>query len=286
MRVLLAGGGTGGHMMPGIATAEALDRLVPQGEYLFLTTERDRSMGYAGRLAEMPTEFIPGTRWHGVGEAPRFAIRSAAALHHTLRVFRRFRPHAVVGLGGYSCISPVAAAKLLGVPTMLFEANALPGRAVRLLGPHIRCIQTQWSGMVQELPDTTVLEEGLPVRDRIFGGSRAGALSRFDLSPDRFTLLVMGGSQGALPLNRIILDVLAGLPADVAEKLQVLHLAGREKLDHVRSRELPEQLVHQPVGYLEEMEQAYAAADLVVCRAGGSTEQKVAAKVQDQLSQA
>ncbi len=277
MRVLFAGGGTGGHMMPGIATAEALERLAPQAEYLFLTTKRDRSMGYAGRLADMPTECIPGARWHGMRNALQFATRSTAALRAALRLFRRFRPHAVVGLGGYSCAAPVAVAKLLGVPAMLFEANARPGRTVRLLGPHVRCVQTQWSGVAEELPGATVLEEGLPVRDRIFGGSRVAALNRFDLSPDRFTLLVMGGSQGALPLNRIVLDVLAGLPAERTSGLQVLHLAGREKVQEARTRELPEQLIYRPMGYLEEMEQGYAAADLVVCRAGGSTLAEISA---------
>jgi UDP-N-acetylglucosamine--N-acetylmuramyl-(pentapeptide) pyrophosphoryl-undecaprenol N-acetylglucosamine transferase len=271
MRVLFAGGGTGGHVMPGLATAEALDRLVPDAQYLFLGTERDRRMGYADRLRQVPSECIPGARWRGLTGAHRFAVRSADGLVQTLRVFRRFRPHVVVGLGGYSCVAPVMVAGLLGVPVMLFEANARPGRAVRLLGPHVRCVQTQWTEVTERLPAANVVEDGLPVRGRIFGGSRVGAMSRFDLAPDRFTLLVMGGSQGALPLNRIVLDVLEGLPAEQAGKLQVLHLAGPEKLDEVRGRELPDRLIHRPVGYLAEMEQAYAAADLVVCRAGGST---------------
>ncbi|MEF8787652.1 MAG: UDP-N-acetylglucosamine--N-acetylmuramyl-(pentapeptide) pyrophosphoryl-undecaprenol N-acetylglucosamine transferase, partial [Planctomycetota bacterium] len=172
---------------------------------------------------------------------------------------------------------PVAFAGLLGVPAMLFEANARPGRAVRLLGPLVSSIQTQWSDVADQMPGATVIEGGLPVRNRIFGGSCVGALKRFDLSPDRFTLLVMGGSQGALPLNRMMLDVLGGLPREQAEKLQVLHLAGPEKLDEARGRSLPEQLIHRPVGYLEQMEQAYAAADLVVCRAGGSTLAEISA---------
>lgn len=271
MRVLFAGGGTGGHMMPGLATAEALDRLVPDAEYLFLGTERDRRMGYADCLQQLPAAWISGARWRGLAHAPRFAARSVAALRKTVRVFRGFRPHAVVGLGGYSCVAPVVVAGLLGVPAMLFEANARPGRAVRLLGPHVSCVQTQWSSVAAELPGAKVVEAGLPVRNRIFGGSRVEAINRFDLSPDRFTLLVMGGSQGALPLNRIVLDVLEGLTAGQAATLQVMHLTGPEKLQEARARDLPAELIHRPVGYLEEMEQAYAAADLVVCRAGGST---------------
>jgi len=270
LRVIFAGGGTGGHLMPGVATAEALRRVYPHSRCLFMVTRRELECDYGSALEGFDAVRVPAVRWGGLVQKLRFAAVSLAALERTMGVFGAFGPDVVVGLGGYGCVVPVLAAKALGIRTMLFESNAVAGRVVRALAPRVDCVQLQWALAAEGVEAKRFLVKGNPVRERIFRGRRERSLARFGLSDQRFTLLVLGGSQGALALNRFVLATLGRYPLPV-ERLQVLHLVGRRHLGEVRDFPLPRGLIYRPVGYLDEMEDAYAVADLVVARAGGST---------------
>ena len=245
--MIFAGGGTGGHVMPGVATAEALGRMVPGSRSLFLSTERDAQMPYSDSVDRFPTAWVPAARCGGLSDLLRFAAVGTAALHRSAHIYRRFRPHVVVGLGGYSSAVPVLAARLMRVPVMLFESNAKAGRAVRLLSRHSQCVQTQWAGLDDRLDGSRVMTGGIPVRERMFRGSRPDAQTRFTLDPDRFTVLVMGGSQGALSLNRLVATALRNLPGR-AEDMQVLHLTGTDHLSEAQKYPLPDELIYRPVG--------------------------------------
>ncbi len=274
LRVAFAGGGTGGHIMPAAAVAEALHELVPGARCLFLGTSRRAEARCRRALAAFEWDEIPAARWNGALAKVRFAATSARATMRCRRVLRRFRPHVLVGLGGYSCVVPVLLAKAMGVPTMLLEANAVPGRAVRMLGRVADCVQLQWVRAGRGLKARRVLVSGHPVRKAILKAGKARALARLGLERGRLTLLVTGGSQAAQALNETLVPVLheilgpGGLRAD---RLQVLHLTGPEYLEEALRSELPPGLIYQPMGFLHGMGEAYAAADLALSRAGGST---------------
>jgi UDP-N-acetylglucosamine--N-acetylmuramyl-(pentapeptide) pyrophosphoryl-undecaprenol N-acetylglucosamine transferase len=188
-----------------------------------------------------------------------------------LHIVRRFRPHVVVGLGGHNCVVPALMGRLLGICTMLFESNAIAGRAVRLLAPLADCVALQWARAAAGLRAQRLLLAGNPVRARLFGVPREAARRRLGLAPGKQTLLVMGGSQGALALNQVLHAALESVRARGID-LQVVHLTGVAHLPAALEwREAGRSRSYRPIGFTDQMEDAYGAADFVVARAGGST---------------
>jgi len=274
LRVLFAGGGTGGHLMPGAAAAEALRALVPSSQSLFLLTDRPSERSCLHALDGCRTARVPDLRRAGRLLWP---VRAAGALERTLGVLRWFRPHVVVGLGGGNCILPVGAAKSLGMCTAAFESNVTPGRAVRALAPACDCVMLHWPQAAAGLRARRVAVTGIPVRPALLSADRRGALRRLGLSAKRPTLLAMGGSQGALALNRALFGALKLVRAQGLD-LQVLHLTGLDllhgALEHAARRGLTG---YRAIGFMERMEDAYAVADVVLARAGGATLAELAA---------
>jgi UDP-N-acetylglucosamine--N-acetylmuramyl-(pentapeptide) pyrophosphoryl-undecaprenol N-acetylglucosamine transferase len=201
----------------------------------------------------------------------RFTIRSVLTAGRVLHIVRRFRPHVVVGLGGHNCVVPALMGRLLGICTVLFESNAIPGRAVRLLAPLADCVALQWAQAATGLRAQRVLLAGNPVRARLFGVPQEAARRRLGLAPGKQTLLVMGGSQGALALNQVLYATLESVRARGVD-LQVVHLTGvahlPAALEWREARGFPS---YRAIGFTDRMEDAYGAADFVVARAGGST---------------
>jgi UDP-N-acetylglucosamine--N-acetylmuramyl-(pentapeptide) pyrophosphoryl-undecaprenol N-acetylglucosamine transferase len=244
MRLAIAGGGTGGHLMVGIALAQHLLRRDPAARVLFLCSARALDARLLGRygfpfvpVAPPRSRLLPVLR--GVAEA--------------WRVLRRFRPHAVFALGGYAAVPGAAAARSLGVPVVLHEQNLVPGRANRRMAAAARARLCQWP----LAPPWRCV--GTPLRAEMTPMDPRDARRRFGLEPERPTLLVLGGSQGSGALNRIV-------PRTAPRNgLQVLHVgmngtasdayAGRG----IRARVVP---------FCDDMAAAYSAADAVVTRAG------------------
>jgi len=276
LRVVFAGGGTGGHVMPAAATAEALCELLPGTRCLFLSTSRECERHCRQAVARFEAAQIPAAHWRGGAmQKCRFAAAASAGAADCVKLLRGFRPHALVGLGGYSCVAPVLSARLLRVPVMLFESNAVPGRVVRLLAPLADRVQVQWQVAAGRLRAKSILVAGNPVRAELFGGDGPAARARLGLAPDRPTLLVIGGSQGSLALNRALagaLPLLAKAPLEpMGGALQVLHLTGPAHLERAALTRPPAELIYRAVGFETCMRDAYAAADMVLARAGGST---------------
>ena len=273
LRVLLAGGGTAGHIAPLLATAEALRELDPEVELTALGTERGLETSLVP-AAGLPLELVPPVPLprRPTLDLLRVPTRVRAASRQAMVVLDRLRPDVVVGFGGYVCVPAYLAARRRDVPLVVHEGNALPGLANKLgarLTPHVA---TSFPGT--RLPHATFT--GLPIRRLISrldrDGMRETARAALGLDPDRPTLLVTGGSQGARRLNRA---VSAAAPSLAAAGVQVLHVAGRiDPVEVSPGRTDPPYVV---VPYLERIDLAYAAADLIVCRAGASTVTEVAA---------
>jgi len=270
LRVLFAGGGTGGHLIPGAAVAEALRQMMPDTRCLFLTGSRKSERRCLEALGALDTLRFPDTPWSGLSNKLKFPLRSASAAVRMVGVLRQWRPHVVVGLGSYNCVAPVLTARALGVRTALLEANAVPGRAVRLLAPIVNRVIVQWPETARHLPTPHVVAAGNPTRAGLHSATRHGAIRHLGLSPNRCTMLVMGGSQGARALNDIVHDALKLLD-DQAATLQVIHLTGPDHLFAAQQRSSELNMLYRPIGFMNRMQDAYAAADFVVGRAGASS---------------
>ncbi len=271
MKVLLAGGGTAGHTSPLLATADALRRLDPDVTITCLGTPR----GLENRVvpeAGYPLELIPPVPLPRKPNADFFRVpsRLRAAVKQTLEVFDRIQPDVVVGYGGYVSMPAYLAARRRKLPLVVHEQNALPGLANKA-GARIA------DRVAVSFPDTPLKKAeyiGLPIRPMISqlnrAASRAEAAAFFDLDPSLPTLLVTGGSQGARRLNQA---VASASPALAAAGVQVLHVVGPKGEAEVADSGVPYRVLH----FVDRMDLAYAAADLVLSRAGANSVTEAAA---------
>jgi len=269
MRILLAGGGTAGHTSPLLATADALRRLEPTAEITCLGTPR----GMENRVvpeAGYPLELIPPVPLprRPSAELLRVPGRLRGAVRQARAVLDRVGPDVVVGYGGYVSVPAYVAARRERVPVVVHEQNSLPGLANKVGARIARRVAVSF-------PDTPLRHAeyvGLPIRTMISRLDRAAlrgeARAFFGLDPELPTLVVTGGSQGARTINTAI----TGAARALGEAgVQVLHVVGPKN-------DLPPALPgYVPVGYVDRMDYALAAADLMVCRAGASSVVEAAA---------
>lgn len=277
LRVVLAGGGTGGHLYPALAVADRIR--ADGGEAFFVGTRR----GLGARIVPARGYEIAFVRARGLGGGLRGAVlaalEGAVGLLQSLVLLARKRPDLVIGTGGYVCAPVVLAGRMLGIPTVLMEQNAIAGKATKFLARFARRVCLSFPGSEAGLPAERVEITGNPIREEIVGRDRTQARERLGVPEGRTCVLVTGASQGAASLNRAVLKALSGWRD---RDWTVLHLTGPTHLEEVqvRSAGLVEggRLAYRPLGYLEDIAEAYAAADLVVCRAGATTLAEITAR--------
>ncbi len=267
--VLFAGGGTGGHLMPALATAQAIKDIDPFAECVFLLSRRSLE-SFGELLRDFRTFTAPELRWLGPRSSMHFAINSGVSMKKALEVFRRNRPDVVVGMGGWGCAPAIFSSKVMRIPSMIFEANAVPGRAVRALAPFCDAIQLQWENDTNRFGSCKKIPSGTPVRPALFGGDRREACRKYNLDPFRTTMLAMGGTQGALALNKLLTGALSCLGTG-GKDMQVLHITGEEHLGELTKYRPPENITYRAIAFEPQMRDAFAVADFAMCRAGGGT---------------
>lgn len=272
MRVLLAGGGTAGHTSPLLATAEALRRIDPSAQITALGTARGievRVVPEAGYALELIPP-VPLPRRPSV-ELLRVPARLRGAVSATLEVVDRLRPDVIVGFGGYVSMPAYFAARRRRVPLVVHEGNAVPGIANKVGARMTTHVATSFP----DTPLRNAVHLGLPIRRMISTLDRPAlrdqARETFGLAAHRPTLLVTGGSQGARRLNQ---SVSAAQRALADAGVQVLHIVGPNGSASFERRDDDPAYVVLP--YVDRMDLAYAAADLVVCRAGANTVTEIA----------
>lgn len=259
--ITIACGGTGGHINPAIAVAEALRQ---EGHALSLILSGTRS-------AEAQT----ARTWQGPllksGARPIKDPRNLLAILRCRAFLKRQRPDVLFATGGYTSFAPVVAARWLGIPVVLHEANSLPGRAIRFLVKHCRIstIATSFSETASQLPATAhVVYTGLPLRRCVLDAvAKARAMEK---PQGRFHVLVTGGSQGAHGLNVLVAPVLASL-AQSDPHVRILHQCGQADLPAMKAiyAKTPEQVTLTP--FIADIGAAYGEADIVIARAGAAT---------------
>ena len=274
--IVLAGGGTGGHLVPGLAVAEELRRNLPDARVVFIGTKRPVEEHMVPRAGfELRTVDAPRTP-ERVWQWPAYPFRLMASISRAKAALRELSPGVVVGLGGYGSVPVVLAAKKLGVPIALMEQNSVPGKANRLLSRWALEVYAQFESSRARFrnPDRVLLL-GNPLRDSITKGSRERAAKRFSLEPGRRTLLILGGSQGARTVNESVSLALGEF--EQAGPVQIIHQTGSLDFDRVQGRYKASGIRSHVVAFLDDMPEALAAADLVISRAGATTLAEIAA---------
>lgn len=295
--VVFAGGGTGGHLYPAVAVAEALRKRLPRARFLFFGTERyidERALAGVqsdeGRpdlpliKQSLPAVTVRPWRWPGMYRGFRDSSKQCR------QRFRQDCPAVVVGTGGLGSVPAVREASRLGIPTAVLNPDAIPGRANRFLASSVNVVFVQWEEAVDQFPRSAAVKVcGCPVRGVFNQATREDGINRFGLLEHRRTLLVTGASQGARALNEAILanlDLLRSAP-----DWELLHVTGdrdfedvlagyRQRLTAPRIEPLPEHdgvRVHDDtlratvVPFTDYMAEALAGCEVVVARAGAST---------------
>ena len=269
IRIIIAGGGTGGHIYPALAIAGALQKLNPAVEILFV-----------GAKGKMEMEKIPEAGYEIIGIDISGYNRSSLIKNISLPfkllksyfqvkdIFKSFKPHAVIGVGGYSTYPVLRLAQNKGIPTFIHEANSLGGKSNMMLAKRAEKIFVASEGMGKYFPENKIMVTGNPVRQVFLEPvDKAAALKFFGLKPGMKTVFVFGGSLGAQSINETI-------EANIGEfnknNLQLIWQTGKDFSTRAASIE-EENSNMWTNAFITKMENAYAAADIVVCRAGAMT---------------
>ena len=276
---IFAGGGTGGHLYPGLAVAERLQAMQPAARIVFACSNRaiDRRIldSQPHAVVPQPVRPMPGSAraWPGFLAAWRRSRIAAKAMIADLR------PAAVLGLGGFAAAPVVCRAARAGVPAALLNPDAVPGKANRFLAARADAIFTQFDAAREHFPAklrARVRCVGCPVRRSLLSASRDQAGRHFGLRDDRKTLLVNGGSLGARSVNEAVLALLDDL-GDLAGAWQVLHVTGRASYAETAARWDSVPIGATVIDYCDRMDLAYAAADLALGRGGACSIAELAA---------
>jgi UDP-N-acetylglucosamine--N-acetylmuramyl-(pentapeptide) pyrophosphoryl-undecaprenol N-acetylglucosamine transferase len=272
---LLAAGGTGGHLFPAEALAEALAR---RGFAVELATDK-RAEGYGRRFPARQIHILPSEtlRGRGLVSLARTGAILSVGLVRALVLLSRIRPAVVVGFGGYPTIPPVLAASLRRVPTIVHEQNAVMGRANRLLAARASAIALSFPGVLDEAPTlvTKAVHTGNPVRPAV---GAAAAMPYPPLAADGlFRLLVFGGSQGARIMSEIVPAAIEQLDQALRLRLLLAQQARREDIAHVRETYARLNIGAEVAPFFPDLPARIAAAHLVIARSGASTVAELAA---------
>lgn len=270
MKFIIACGGTGGHLFPGLAVAENL-----RGgghEVLLLVSEKAIDERALRAFPGMPRETLPSVGLPSLlsPDAFKFAGRMLSSYRQCAATCARFGPDAVLGMGGFTGIAPLFAAWQRGVPAYLHESNAIPGKANRLGARFCREVLLGFEDCARHFPGREVCLTGTPIRGELVAEvpSKSRARRVLGLDPEIRTLLVMGGSQGAAGINARLAEA---APYLRESGIQIVHLSGGKDAEMLRAAYREAGLAAVVMPFCDRMQDVYASADLVVSRSGAAS---------------
>lgn len=272
-RLIVAGGGTGGHLFPGIAVAQAFLARNPNNRVLFVNAGRTLEVDVLSRLG-WPFKMISieGIKGRGLFRQISAAFKIPGAVWHSARIIKDFQADAVLGVGGYSAGPVLVAAWVRGIRTALHEQNQLPGLTNRLVRRIVDQIYLSFADTAHRFDPQKARVTGNPVRDEIvFLGSQPAP----GVDKDTFTVLIIGGSQGAHAINEAIVEALPQLK--MIPGLRLLHQTGLQDESRVRRAYADCGMPSTAQAFFNDMAECYRQADLVVCRAGATTVAEITA---------
>lgn len=283
MKIIVSGGGTGGHIYPALTLIRTIQKKMKDVEVLYVGTKR-------GLEADIiPKEGLPFATVDIRGFERRLSLRNLKTLckafygvHQAHRIVQDFKPDIVIGTGGYVCGPVLLAASLQHIPTLIQEQNVIPGITNKILSRFVTKIAVGCEGAMAHFPADKAVFTGNPIRPEVLSASRAEGFSRFGLDPGKKTVLISGGSRGARSINTAFVDVHRRFAG--SQDVQFLHVTGKGEYESVLEKvkeagidlTRTENILIEP--YLYDMPQAMAIADLVVFRAGATGLAEITAK--------
>ena len=269
MRFVIAAGGTGGHLFPGLAVGEIL--LARGHEVMLLISEKEIDATATQGRKEFRIEKLTGIGMPKLFSPAiiAFALRFWKGLRRCKALFREWQPAAVLGMGGFTSTAPILAGRSRKVPAFVHESNAIPGRANRLNARYATKVLLGFGECARHFPNAKSEVTGTPLRSALTGTvDKTAALAAFGLKSGRTTLLVMGGSQGAGGINSAIANA---APKLKALSWQVIHLAGAQDEQAMHAAYQREGIPAAVAAFHHRMEEAYGAADLALARSGAAS---------------
>lgn len=270
-RIIIAGGGTGGHIFPAIAIARALQRLEPDIQLLFagangkMEMEKVPNAGY--QIKGLDIAGLDRGQWWKNISLPFKIIKS---LKQARGIISAFKPDMAVGVGGYSSFPVLRSAQRMGIPTVIQEQNSYAGKSNKILGAKAKKIFVAFDGMEQFFPADKLMNLGNPVRDNIvnYHDNQQEARLKFGLNTQKKTLFITGGSLGAKSISEA---VMAGLDELLQHDIQLIWQTGKLFYETVSNAVKGKEKNIKVVDFISDMESAYNAADIVISRSGAST---------------
>lgn len=274
IRLLLTGGGTGGHLFPAIATAQEFRRIRPDTEILFVGTRRKMDTAALTQYGFNSESIVS----YGVkGKKPAQLIKAVATLPlsyvQAVRIIKKFCPDIILGVGGYVTGPVVAAGKSCGIPTVIHEQNSIPGLANRKLGKIVDRVCLSLPGSEKYFSSGKTVHTGNPIRGNIL--DLLGKKSTEGIS-EKPTLLVLGGSQGAQMVNKLVMEAFLLEDQELSSKIHLIHQTGMEDAAKVLEAYARAGIKAEVQPFFKEMDKVYAKADLLVSRAGATTLSEIA----------
>ncbi len=270
MKVVIAGGGTGGHLYPGIALAEQFQKLKSETQILFIGTSHGIGTGplpKTGFLSE--TVLAKGFIGKGVFSRIKSILSVPIGLIQSLQILVRFGPQIVIGIGGYVAIPVMLAATLLRIKRVSLEPNVVPGLVNRLLAPLCHLVVTTFEASSQGLRSKNIKRLGIPVRPEIF---RTNPVKKKE---EILTLLILGGSQGAHSINKAMVSALPFLKKQKVV-ISIIHQTGKSDCESVRNEYDKAGFQAKITPFIDEIVGVYEMADLIISRAGAGTLSEIA----------
>lgn len=263
MKVIIAGGGTGGHLFPGIAVAREILRRDPKSEILFVGAERGIEAKIVPKEGfRLRTLRLGGVKGIGFIRRIKNLLGMVRGVYKAKRILLEFRPDIVIGVGGYASFPMISAAIWTKCPRIIMEQNAVPGLANRVVSRWVNCAAVSDPRTQEYFGDRAVVT-GNPVRPEF-----KSVPSKEHVAP--YTILIFGGSQGAQSINRAVIESLDSL-GEWKDRLRFVHQTGERQLEEVRRAYASKGFQADVRSFFNDFHQQYAAADLIIARSGATT---------------
>jgi UDP-N-acetylglucosamine--N-acetylmuramyl-(pentapeptide) pyrophosphoryl-undecaprenol N-acetylglucosamine transferase len=269
LKFILSGGGTGGHIYPAIAIANELKSRFPDAEFLFVGAKDKMEMQKVPQAGyKIRGLWIAGLQRRLTVDNTLFPVKLITSLLKARRIIRDFKPDVVIGTGGFASGPLLQVAAIAGIPSVIQEQNSFPGITNKMLARRADKICVAYEHLERFFPKQKIILTGNPVRQDLIGidDKREEALKYFNLDPNKKTLLILGGSLGARRINQLIAKEMVGF---ASQDIQVIWQCGKfyyEEYKHFSDNENM-----QVLAFIDRMDLVYAAADVVISRAGASS---------------
>jgi UDP-N-acetylglucosamine--N-acetylmuramyl-(pentapeptide) pyrophosphoryl-undecaprenol N-acetylglucosamine transferase len=274
MKIILTGGGTGGHIYPALAIARGIKDRAPSADILYVGTQKGMESKIVPAAGiNFRTIDVSGLDRSSLLKAGKSIMKFPLSFWQSRDIIKEFKPDIVIGTGGYVSYPVVLAATYFGARTLIHEQNAFPGLANRKLAKRVDCVMLTFGEAARLMDAKNIKTTGLPVRKQISEVNANKARAQLNFTADKFTLVAFGGSRGAASINRAMLEVVERYRD---KEIQIIWITGETDYEEIKSRlssaiKKPSPCKLHLLPYMYNIEEALGIADLAVCRAGAST---------------